>query len=106
MHRHSRLYLIEPRPTQQHRSGLDRRALPRHHRRGLRRVLPRRRRPMAFLRPNGDLYAIAIAGNSNSSNEIFVTKSRDGGLHWSAADFGVGQRRSSSRTSLYDRRPD
>ena len=38
--------------------------------------------PWLSFAPNGDLYAIAIA--ANTSNEIFVTKSSDGGLHWSA----------------------
>ena len=44
--------------------------------------------PWLSFGPNGDLYAIAIAGNT--SNEIFVTKSSDGGLHWSAATLVSG----------------
>jgi hypothetical protein len=35
--------------------------------------------------PNGDLYAIAIAGNALSIRSVSVTKSTDGGLHWSAS---------------------
>jgi hypothetical protein len=44
--------------------------------------------PWLSFAPNGDLYAIAIAGNT--SNQIFVTKSSDGGLHWSAATLVSG----------------
>ena len=42
--------------------------------------------PWLSFAPNGDLYAIDTAGNNDvaSKNEIFVTKSSDGGLHWSA----------------------
>jgi hypothetical protein len=48
--------------------------------------------PWLSYAPNGDLYAIAIAANSNitSKFEIFVTKSSDGGLHWSAATLVSG----------------
>lgn len=34
--------------------------------------------------PNGDLYMVAVAGPSFSDRGIVVTKSGDGGLHWSA----------------------
>ena len=44
--------------------------------------------PWLSFASNGDLYAIAVAGNT--SNEIFVTKSIDGGLHWSAATLVSG----------------
>jgi hypothetical protein len=42
--------------------------------------------PWLSFAPNGDLYAIADGNSSNSvtTDEIFVTKSSDGGLHWSA----------------------
>jgi hypothetical protein len=46
--------------------------------------------PWLSFAPNGDLYAITVAGNSNTSKEIFVTKSSDGGLHWSAATLVSG----------------
>lgn len=39
---------------------------------------------VAFAR-NGDLYAIAVAGNDISSLVVAVSKSTDGGLHWSPA---------------------
>jgi len=42
--------------------------------------------PWLSFAPNGDLYAIADGNSSNSitTNEIFVTKSTDGGSSWSA----------------------
>jgi BNR repeat-like domain len=45
--------------------------------------------PWLSFAPNGDLYAIAIAGNG-TSNGILVTKSSDGGLSWSAATLVSG----------------
>jgi hypothetical protein len=44
--------------------------------------------PWLSFAPNGDLYAIALAGNTSA--EVFVTKSSDGGLHWSAATLVSG----------------
>ena len=41
--------------------------------------------PWLSFAPNGDLFAIAAAGNSLSNSGIAVSKSTDGGLHWSAA---------------------
>ena len=48
--------------------------------------------PWLSFAPNGDLYAIDTAANNDvaSKNEIFVTKSSDGGLHWSAATLVSG----------------
>jgi hypothetical protein len=42
--------------------------------------------PWLSFAPNGDLHAVAITWNSNSASdrEIVVSKSADGGLHWSA----------------------
>lgn len=40
--------------------------------------------PWLSFAPNGDLYAMALAGNSPSSHPAFVSKSIDGGLHWLA----------------------
>jgi hypothetical protein len=44
--------------------------------------------PWLSFAPNGDLYAIALAGDI--SHGIFVTKSSDGGLHWSPATLVSG----------------
>jgi hypothetical protein len=41
--------------------------------------------PWLSFAPNGDLYAVAVIGNSLSKRGIGVSKSGDGGLHWSAA---------------------
>jgi BNR repeat protein len=42
--------------------------------------------PWLSFTPNGDLYAVGITWNSNSwsDRQIVVSKSADGGLHWSA----------------------
>lgn len=40
--------------------------------------------PRLAFAPNGDLYGVAITGNTLSTRSISVTKSLDGGLHWSA----------------------
>ena len=39
--------------------------------------------PWLSFAPNGDLYAIALAANTSNELFLFVTKSSDGGLHWS-----------------------
>ena len=41
--------------------------------------------PWLSFASNGDLYAVAVIGNSLSKRGIGVSKSGDGGLHWSAA---------------------
>jgi hypothetical protein len=41
--------------------------------------------PRVAFAQNGDLYAIAVTGSSVSAEVIGVSKSTDGGLHWSAA---------------------
>ena len=41
--------------------------------------------PWLSFAPNGDVYAVAVIGNSLSKRGIGVSKSGDGGLHWSAA---------------------
>lgn len=41
--------------------------------------------PRLAFASNGDLYAIAVAGNDISSLVVAITKSTDGGLHWSPA---------------------
>src|SRR5579859_7731193 len=41
--------------------------------------------PWLSFAPNGGLYAVAVIGNSISKRGIGVSKSGDGGLHWSAA---------------------
>lgn len=41
--------------------------------------------PWLSFASNGDLYAVAVIGNSLSKRGISVSKSGDGGLHWSAA---------------------
>jgi hypothetical protein len=48
--------------------------------------------PWLSFAPNGDLYAIADGNSSNNitTNEIFVTKSSDGGSSWSAATLVSG----------------
>lgn len=40
--------------------------------------------PWLSFAPNGDLYAVAETGSSLSTMDIYVFKSGDGGLHWSA----------------------
>ncbi len=40
--------------------------------------------PRLAFAPNGDLYAIIIAGNVLASRTVFISKSTDGGRHWSA----------------------
>ena len=45
--------------------------------------------PWLSFAPNEDLYAIGLAG-TGTSNQILVTKSTDGGLHWSAATLVSG----------------
>ncbi len=40
--------------------------------------------PWLSFAPNGDLYAVAETGSSFSTLGIYVSKSDDGGLHWSA----------------------
>ncbi len=40
--------------------------------------------PRLSFAPNGDLYAAAVVGNSASPRGVGVSKSTDGGLHWSA----------------------
>ncbi len=39
--------------------------------------------PWLSFAPNGDLYAVAVAGSTASNRSIVVSKSGDGGLHWS-----------------------
>jgi hypothetical protein len=41
--------------------------------------------PWLSFAPNGDLYAIALAENTNSDRVAMVSKSSDGGLHWSSS---------------------
>jgi len=41
--------------------------------------------PWLSFAPNGDLYAIALVQNTSSDRAVLVTKSNDGGLHWSPA---------------------
>jgi len=40
--------------------------------------------PWLSFAPNGDLHAVALAGNSLDNRFVAATKSSDGGLHWSA----------------------
>jgi len=40
--------------------------------------------PWLSFAPNGDLYAVALVANSLNYRFVAVTKSSDGGLHWSA----------------------
>src|SRR5262245_25768166 len=40
--------------------------------------------PWLSFAPNGDLYAVALVANSLDYRFVAVTKSSDGGLHWSA----------------------
>ena len=44
--------------------------------------------PWLSFAPDGDLHAIALAGNT--SNEVVVSNSNDGGLHWSPAILVTG----------------
>jgi hypothetical protein len=39
--------------------------------------------PSLAFAPNGDLYAAGVSGNAFATDDIYVCKSTDGGLHWS-----------------------
>jgi hypothetical protein len=40
--------------------------------------------PRLAFAPNGDLYAVGVSGNAFATDDIYVCKSTDGGLHWSS----------------------
>src|SRR5439155_1469769 len=40
--------------------------------------------PWLSFAPGGDLYAVNLAGTTLAARTVFVNKSTDGGLHWSA----------------------
>ena len=46
--------------------------------------------PWLSFAPNGDLYAVNLAGMSIPARGVFINKSTDGGLHWSPPIRNVG----------------